>query len=47
MHGLVSVINGDCIDKLGLQQKMLVKVVQHVMDGVARGLGGAGSTRPA
>jgi AcrR family transcriptional regulator len=47
MHGLVGVMNGNCIDKLGLHQKMLGQVVQHVMDGVARGLGGAGSTQPA
>ena len=47
MHGLVGVMNGDCIDKLGLQQKMLGQVVQHVMDGVARGLAGARPTQPA
>lgn len=47
MHGLVGVMNGDCIDKLGLQQKMLGQVVQHVMDGVARGLAGARPTHPA
>jgi len=47
MHGLVGVMNGNCIDKLGLQQKMLGQVVQHVMDGVARGLAGARPTQPA
>ena len=47
MHGLVGVMHGDCIDKLGLQQKMLGRVVQHVMDGVARGLSAAGRTQPA
>ena len=47
LHGLVGVMNGNCIDKLGLQQKMLGQVVQHVMDGVARGLAGARPTQPA
>jgi AcrR family transcriptional regulator len=47
MHGLVGVMSGNCIDKLGLQQKMLCQVVQHVMDGVARGLAGARPTQPA
>lgn len=47
MHGLVGVMNGDCIGKLGLQQKTLGQVVQHVLDGVARGLAGAGPTQPA
>ncbi len=47
MHGLVGVMNGNCIDKLGLQQEMLGQVVQHVMDGVARGLGGTVPTQPA
>ena len=45
LHGLVGVMNGNCIDKLGLQQKMLDQVVQHVMDGVARGLAGARPTK--
>jgi len=40
LHGLVGVMSGNCIDKLGLQPKLLHQVVQHVMDGVARGLGG-------
>lgn len=47
MHGLVGVMNGNRIDKLGLQQKLLDQVVQHVMNGVARGLGRAKATRPA
>lgn len=47
LHGLVSVMNGNCIDKLGLQQKTLAQVVQHVMDGVARGLAGTRSTQAA
>ena len=47
LHGLVGVMNGNCIDKLGLQQKMLGQVVQHVMDGVARGLSGARPTQAA
>ena len=47
MHGLVGVMNGNCIDKLGLHQEMLGLVVQHVMDGVARGVGGAASTPSA
>ena len=47
MHGLAGVMNGKCIDKLGLQQKMLAQVVQHVMGGVARGLSGARPTQPA
>ena len=46
MHGLVGVMHGNCIDKLGLHQKTLGQVVQHVMDGVARGLSGAGLTQP-
>jgi AcrR family transcriptional regulator len=40
MHGLVGVIHGDCIGRLGLQKKLLRQAVQHVMDGVARGVGG-------
>ena len=47
LHGLVGVMNGNCIGKLGLQPEMLAQVVQHVMDGVARGLGGAAPARPA
>ena len=47
MHGLAGVMNGECIGKLGLQQKMLGQVVQHVMDGVARGLADARPTQPA
>ena len=47
LHGLVGVMSGNCVEKLGLQPTMLEQVVQHVMDGVARGLGGAGSTQPA
>jgi len=45
MHGLVGVMNGDCIDRLGLQQELLAQVVQHVLDGVARGLGATGSAQ--
>jgi AcrR family transcriptional regulator len=41
MHGLVGVVSGNCVDKLGLPQKVLGKLVQHVMDGVVRGIGGA------
>lgn len=39
LHGLVGVISGNCVHKLGLPAKMLEQVVQHVLDGVARGLG--------
>jgi AcrR family transcriptional regulator len=45
MHGLVGVMNGNCIDELGLQQTMLSQVVQHVVDGVARGLSAARPTQ--
>lgn len=38
MHGLVGVMTGNCVDRLGLQQKLLAQLVQHVLDGVARGL---------
>jgi AcrR family transcriptional regulator len=47
MHGLVGVVSGNCVDKLGLPQKVLGKLVQHVMDGVVRGIGGAVPTRSA
>ena len=41
MHGLVGVMNGDCLAKLDLQQALLHRLVQHVIDGVVRGLGTA------
>jgi hypothetical protein len=39
MHGLVGVMNGDCLAKLDLQHALLRRLVQHVIDGVVRGLG--------
>jgi AcrR family transcriptional regulator len=47
LHGLVGVMNGNCVDKLGLHQKVLGQVVQHVMGGVVRGLSDARPTQPA
>ena len=47
MHGLASVMNGSCIDKLGLQPKVVDQVIQHVMDRVTRGLGEAEPARSA
>ena len=44
MHGLVGVMNGNCIDKLGLHPDLLGRVVQHVLDGVVQGLGAAEPT---
>ena len=42
LHGLVGVLSGNCVHQLGLPPKMMEQVVQHVMDGVARGLGAPG-----
>jgi len=47
MHGLAGVMNGSCIDKLGLQPKVPGQVMQHVLGRVARGLGQAEPPRPA
>lgn len=38
MHGLVGVLNGNCLSKLELQADLLEQTAQHVIDGVARGL---------
>lgn len=38
MHGLVGVMHGDCLARLDLQQAVLPQLVQHVIDGVVRGL---------
>ena len=37
-HGLAGVMNGNCIDKLGLKPKVLARATGHVMDMVALGL---------
>jgi AcrR family transcriptional regulator len=42
LHGLVGVLSGNCVEKLGLQPKMMEQVVQHVTDRVARGVGPQG-----
>ena len=47
MHGLVGVVSGNCVDKLGLPQEVLGKLVQHVMDSVACGVGRAAPAQPA
>lgn len=39
LHGLVGVMNGNCIGKLGLPQAMLGQALQHVLGAVGRGLG--------
>lgn len=47
LHGLVGVMNGNCIDKLGLQRSMLQQTVQHVIEAVTRGLGEPQHVQPA
>ena len=47
LHGLVGVVGGNCVDKLGLPPKRLGSLVQHVIDAVARGVGGSAPARPA
>jgi AcrR family transcriptional regulator len=38
MHGLAGVMNGQCIDKLGLKTKILKQAVGHAMDRMSVGL---------
>jgi AcrR family transcriptional regulator len=40
MHGLAGVMNGQCIDKLGLKAKVLKQAVRHAMDRMGIGLAG-------
>jgi AcrR family transcriptional regulator len=40
MHGLAGVMNGNCIDKLGLEPKVLKQAVIHAMEKVGLGLAG-------
>ena len=40
MHGLAGVMNGQCIDMLGLQDEVLKQTVRHAMDRMRTGLGG-------
>ena len=40
MHGLAGVMNGQCIDMLGLQAKVLQQAVRHAMDRMRTGLAG-------
>ena len=46
MHGLVGVMNGDSLGRLDLQPKLLNQAVQHVMDGVTRGLRNTNACTP-
>lgn len=45
MHGLVGVLNGHAVDRLGLQPKVLDRVLGHVIDRAARGIGDAAAPR--
>ncbi len=38
MHGLIGVMNGNCLAKLELQPRVLDRAMRHVMDAVARGI---------
>jgi AcrR family transcriptional regulator len=38
MHGLAGVMNGQCIDKLGLKARVLKQAVRHAMDRMSVGL---------
>ncbi len=38
IHGLVGVMSGNCIDKLGLAPKVMDKAMQHAMDGLSRAI---------
>lgn len=38
MHGLAGVMNGQCLDKLGLKSKVLKQTVQHAMQRMGTGL---------
>lgn len=40
MHGLAGVMNGQCIDSLGLKAKVLKHAVRHAMDRMGQGLAG-------
>jgi AcrR family transcriptional regulator len=40
VHGLAGVMNGQCIDKLGLKRGVLKRAVQHAMGRMERGLAG-------
>jgi AcrR family transcriptional regulator len=40
MHGLAGVMNGHCIDGLGLDARVLKRAVQHAMDRMGVGLAG-------
>jgi AcrR family transcriptional regulator len=40
MHGLAGVMNGHCLDGLGLEAKVLKQAVQHAMDRMGVGLAG-------
>jgi AcrR family transcriptional regulator len=40
MHGLAGVMNGQCIDKLGLKAGVLKRAVRHAMDRLEIGLSG-------
>jgi AcrR family transcriptional regulator len=42
MHGLAGVMNGQCIDKLGLHAKVLKQAVRHAMDRMGVGLADKG-----
>lgn len=40
MHGLAGVMNGPCVDKLGLKATVLKRAVRHAMDRLGIGLAG-------
>lgn len=40
MHGLAGVMNGPCIDSLGLKTRLLKQTVRHAMDRMGQGLKG-------
>lgn len=40
MHGLAGVMNGQCIDRLGLKGRVLKQAVRHSMDRMGQGLAG-------
>lgn len=40
MHGLAGVMNGQCIDKLGLKSGVLKRAIRHTMDRMEIGLSG-------
>jgi hypothetical protein len=45
MHGLAGVMNGECIDKLGLKASVLKHAVRHSMQRMGVGLADQGVSR--